>query len=157
MNYYLAYGSNLNVEQMRYRCPGAKRIGTTDLNGHRITFRGNSRYWGVANIEPRHGSSVPVGIWQITDQDERNLDRYEGFPRLYDKVTFRVQLPDLRTVDAIAYVMTGGRPWAQPSAYYLETIKQGYRDFGFENRKLLYAARTPVAHLSPEIVKEVSQ
>ena len=157
MKYYLAYGSNLNVGQMRFRCPGAKQIGTTTLNGYRLTFRGNSRHFGVANIEPRHGSSVPVGIWQITAQDERSLDRYEGFPHLYDKVTVQVQLPDLRTVDAIAYVMTGGRPWAQPSAYYLETIKQGYRDFGFENRKLLYAARTPVAHLSPEIVKEVSQ
>lgn len=157
MKYYLAYGSNLNVEQMRYRCPGAKRIGTTNLNGYRLTFRGNNRSNGVANIEPRHGSSVPVGIWSITDRDESNLDRYEGFPFLYDKVTFKVQLPDLRTVDAIAYIMTGGRPWARPSAYYLETIKQGYRDFGFDNRKLLYAARTCVASHSPKIIKEVSR
>lgn len=157
MKYYLAYGSNLNVEQMRFRCPGAKRIGTTTINGYRLTFRGNSRHFGVANIEPRHGSSVPVGIWSITAQDERSLDRYEGFPYLYDKVTFKVQLPDLRTADAIAYVMTGGRHWAPPSPYYLNTIKQGYRDFGFENRKLLYAARTHVAYPSPEIAKEVSE
>ncbi len=27
--YYLAYGSNLNIRQMRYRCPGAKPIGIT--------------------------------------------------------------------------------------------------------------------------------
>lgn len=157
MIYYLAYGSNLNVEQMRYRCPGAKRIGATMLHGYRLTFRGNARHFGVANIEPRHGSSVPVGIWSITAQDERSLDRYEGFPWLYDKVTVRVQLPDLRTVDAIVYVMTGGRPWASPNRSYLDTIKQGYRDFGFANRNLLYAARTPVNHLSPKINKEVSE
>ena len=27
--YYIAYGSNLNVEQMRYRCPDAKIVGTS--------------------------------------------------------------------------------------------------------------------------------
>ncbi|MBQ2786039.1 MAG: gamma-glutamylcyclotransferase [Oscillospiraceae bacterium] len=59
--FYLAYGSNLNVEQMQYRCPGAIKVGTTYLEGYRITFRGN-RFSGVANIEPRKGSRVPVGI-----------------------------------------------------------------------------------------------
>ena len=77
--FYLAYGSNLNVEQMKYRCPGAVMIGKTYLEDYRITFRGNSRS-GVANIEPRKGSRVPVGIWSITQTDEKALDRYEGFP-----------------------------------------------------------------------------
>ena len=26
--YYLAYGSNLNLEEMKFRCPTAKAIGT---------------------------------------------------------------------------------------------------------------------------------
>ena len=112
--FYLAYGSNLNVEQMKYRCPGAVMIGKTYLEDYRITFRGNSRS-GVANIEPRKGSRVPVGIWSITQTDEKALDRYEGFPFLYRKQEFRVKLPDLRTVTAIAYIMTPGRTWAQPS------------------------------------------
>lgn len=30
-NLYLAYGSNLNLEQMRYRCPDAKVVGYTYL------------------------------------------------------------------------------------------------------------------------------
>lgn len=142
--YYLAYGSNLDVEQMMTRCPGAIRIGTAYLDGYRLTFRGNSRVCGVANIEPRKGSRVPVGIWSITQGDEHNLDRYEGYPFLYGKHEFRVKLPDLRTVSAIAYIMTPGRAWTRPSAYYLNTIKQGYKDFGFDNRNLLYAAKTPV-------------
>lgn len=145
--FYLAYGSNLNVEQMKQRCPGAVMIGMTWLEDYRITFRGNSRS-GVANIEPRKGSRVPVGIWSITQGDERNLDRYEGYPWLYDKHEFRVKLPDLHTVSAIAYIMTPGRRWAAPSPYYLHTIKQGYEDFGFDRRNLLYAARTPVKGVS---------
>lgn len=89
-----------------------------------------------------------MGIWSITQGDERNLDRYEGFPFLYRKQEFRVKLPDLRTVSAIAYLMTPGRSWAAPSPYYLHTIKQGYEDFGFDRLNLLYAARTPVKGVS---------
>ncbi len=145
--FYLAYGSNLNVEQMKYRCPGAVMIGSTFIEDYRITFRRGS-CTGVANIEPRKGSRVPVGIWSITQADEKALDRYEGFPFLYRKQEFRVKLPDLRTVTAIAYIMTPGRNWGMPSPFYLHTIKEGYKDFSFDSRKLLYAARTPLKGVS---------
>lgn len=117
-------------------------------NSINLILPGGNAHSGVANIEPRKGSRVPVGIWSITQGDERNLDRYEGYPWLYDKHEFRVKLPDLRTVSAIAYIMTPGRRWAAPSPYYLHTIKQGYEDFGFDRRNLLYAARTPVKGVS---------
>lgn len=140
--FYLAYGSNLNVEQMKQRCPGAIMVGKTDLEDYRITFRGNS-YTGVANVEPRKGSRVPVGIWSITETDEQKLDRYEGYPYLYKKYAFPIELPDLRTVPAMIYIMTPGRDWQKPSPSYLRVIKQGYKDFGFDCRNLLYAARNP--------------
>ena len=145
--FYLAYGSNLNVEQMKYRRPGAVMVCRTFLEDYRITFRRGCST-GVANIEPRKGSRVPVGIWSITHADEKSLDRYEGFPRLYRKQSFRVKLPDLRTVSAMAYIMTPGRSWGPPTPFYLHTIKQGYQDFHFDNRKLLYAARTPIKGVS---------
>ena len=31
---YVAYGSNLNKEQMRYRCPTAKFVGTGIIEGY---------------------------------------------------------------------------------------------------------------------------
>lgn len=31
---YVAYGSNLNKEQMRYRCPAAKFVGTGIIEGY---------------------------------------------------------------------------------------------------------------------------
>ena len=34
--YYLAYGSNLNVEQMKKRCPDAVVVGTAVLDGYRL-------------------------------------------------------------------------------------------------------------------------
>lgn len=52
--YYIAYGSNLDVDQMLRRCPDAITIGSSTIDGYRLVFRGNSRS-GVANIEPCEG------------------------------------------------------------------------------------------------------
>ena len=40
--YYIAYGSNLNLEQMARRCPTAKVVGSTTLKNYRLMFRGGS-------------------------------------------------------------------------------------------------------------------
>ena len=72
MKMYVAYGSNMNVEQMSRRCPDAKVFGTGLLHGYKIVFRGRSN--GVANIEPAEGSTVPVVLWKISPSDEKALD-----------------------------------------------------------------------------------
>lgn len=138
MKYYIAYGSNLNVNQMLLRCPGAIQIGSTVIPDYRLTFRGNYKRNGVANIEPCAGGSVPVGIWAITESDEVALDRYEGFPRLYVKQDFRITVSRNDLV-AMAYIMTPGHPFTTPSKAYLDTIWQGYLDFDFDVEVLLDA------------------
>ena len=42
---YIAYGSNLNLNQMSMRCPEAMPVGTAMLDGWQLTFR------GVATLE----------------------------------------------------------------------------------------------------------
>ena len=39
MKYYVAYGSNLNREQMAHRCPEAKLVGTGMLSNYEMVFR----------------------------------------------------------------------------------------------------------------------
>ena len=62
MKKYLAYGSNMNLEQMAARCPGAKPLGTAVLHDYKLVFRG-SRGGAVATVEPHKGGSVPVLLW----------------------------------------------------------------------------------------------
>ena len=38
--YYLAYGSNLNVFQMKMRCPGARALGTAEVADYRLLLKG---------------------------------------------------------------------------------------------------------------------
>ena len=87
---YIAYGSNLNLEQMARRCPTAKVIGAGEIRDHELLFRGYPKS-AVATVEPKKGAGVPVLIWEIGPEDERNLDIYEGYPRLYGKVNLEVQ------------------------------------------------------------------
>ena len=88
---YIAYGSNLNRAQMALRCPDAKVVGTGEIKDYELLFRGN-RNGAVATVEPKKGESVPVLIWEISPRDEFNLDRYEGYPRLYGKEMLEVEM-----------------------------------------------------------------
>ena len=136
---YLAYGSNLNLEQMAYRCPAAKPAGTSTLKDYRLLFRG--AYGGaVATVEPCEGKSVPVLLWDITPADEAALDRYEGFPYLYRKENVKVKLGG-KTVSAMVYIMNDGRDINPPGRYYYNIIRQGYLDCGFNTGVLAEALR----------------
>ncbi len=122
---YFAYGSNLNKEQMKARCPGATSLGPATLKNHRLIFR------SVADIEPAKGREVQGGLWLITDQCLEGLDRYEGYPNLYLRRWTEVHLPGGDTRRAIIYQMrSSGR--SKPSGGYLASITRGYRDFDLD-------------------------
>ena len=105
---YLAYGSNLNLAQMANRCPTARVIGSSEMKGWRLLFKG-SRTGAVATVEPDRGSFVPVLVWEITPADEAALDRYEGWPFLYRKEMVKVKING-KSVKAMVYIMNEGRP-----------------------------------------------
>lgn len=84
MNLYVAYGSNLNIMQMSYRCPGATVAFTGFLLNWKLVYRG-SRTGSYATIKKCKGSKVPVAVWNITARNEEALDLYEGYPRFYKK------------------------------------------------------------------------
>jgi len=128
---YAAYGSNLNLRQMAVRCPTAKPVGTAMLKGWQLTFN------GVATLEQKEDAETPVGIWEITPQDETALDRYEGFPRLYRKEFVEVEIKG-KTTRAMVYLMNDGMP-CLPSKWYLDAIAQGYEDVGLDTVHLTKA------------------
>ncbi len=46
--YYLAYGSNLAVDQMLRRCPDAVQIGSAVVKDYELLLCGNAQHFGVA-------------------------------------------------------------------------------------------------------------
>ncbi len=129
--YYIAYGSNLSESQMALRCPTAKIVGTSILKDWRLLFD------GPATIERYEGYQVPILIWDIQPEDEKSLDRYEGYPRYYRKEMLKVEVND-KEIDAMVYVMNTDKE-SSPSKYYYDVLERGYERFGF-NKKILEKA-----------------
>ena len=128
MKLYLAYGANLNLAEMKFRCPNAKPIKKLILQNWELGFS------GVATIRPRPGSHVHGALWQLTKACEDSLDVFEGYPSLYRKIWL-----EQGGIEFMAYVMNRTDP-RRPSQGYLDTITEGYRDWRLPVANLLATA-----------------
>ena len=143
--YYIAYGSNLNIRQMRMRCPSARIIGTSEIPDYELLFKG-SKTGSYLTIEPKEGSRVPVAAWEVSAEDELALDRYEGFPTFYYKKEMLLPIKGIRSGkirmrNIFVYIMHEDRNIGSPSEFYVRTCLEGYRDFGFDEKILMRAVK----------------
>tara|TARA_B100000214_G_scaffold375474_1_gene362014 strand:- start:2875 stop:3357 length:483 start_codon:yes stop_codon:yes gene_type:complete len=114
---YIAYGSNMNKNQMRIRCPKAKPMGAYFLDGWRLVFR------GVADMIRDENAKTPIALWDITKDCERALDRYEGVPTLYSKVKLK------KGNDVYLTYLMNANTYALPFKPYYDGIADGYYHF----------------------------
>ena len=128
---YFAYGSNLNRGQMERRCPESKVYCKGVLEGYTLIFRRQ----GVADIVPCMGGEVFGGLYTVTPQDISNLDRCEGFPRVYQRQPCEIKVGK-ETVSAFFYHMNPEFPVKKPHRSYYEKIVDGYAAWGIESRYL---------------------
>lgn len=136
---YVAYGSNLNFEQMKYRCPTAKLYDTGIIEGYELQFKGEPTC-AFATIAPKENASVPVAVWEIQPRDEMALDRYEGYPSHYFKQNVPVQLGG-EEVGAMVYIMNLKRQFGMPSPHYYQAVLEGYHDCGLDTDVLDQAVK----------------
>jgi hypothetical protein len=115
---YFAYGSNLNHEQMSWRCPTARFVKRLDLRGWELAF-GNH-----ATILPRRGAVVPGALWLVTPKDFDALDRYEGYPTYYTRRRWR------QDNEHFFFYEIAGPVTGYPSSGYIQGIQQGYEHCG---------------------------
>lgn len=124
---YFAYGSNINLGQMEYRCPDASVVGPVVLEGWELLFRRG----GFATIAPKEGDTVHGLLWSLTRSCERSLDRYEGYPRFYDKKMVTVRDSEGRSLSVMAYIMDDRfREPMLPTESYYNGILEGYQQNG---------------------------
>lgn len=122
---YIAYGSNMVQEQMAYRCPDAKLIGT----GHILRARLEFYLHATVKYTRRSADRVPVAVWEINEADEKRLDRYEGYPNYYIKREWTVHMDDGSKIRGMIYLMNRIHP-QPPAVEYYNGIHCAYRDLG---------------------------
>ena len=141
---YLAYGSNMSLQQMYHRCPDAEPIGKGFIKGWRLMFKG-SQSGNYATIEKEEGCTVPVVVWAISEKDEERLDRYEGWPHFYVKETVEFDYigdrPGRRAKgEGMVYIMPPDESTlGLPSQRYFDVLMEGYQRFGLDLKILLEA------------------
>ena len=141
---YLAYGSNMSLQQMYHRCPDAEPVGKGIIKGWRLMFKG-SQSGNYATIEKEEGCTVPVVVWAISEKDEERLDRYEGWPHFYVKETVEFDYigdrPGRRVKgEGMVYIMPPDESiLGLPSQRYFDVLMEGYQRFGLD-LKILFEA-----------------
>ena len=120
MALYAAYGSNCDPAQMLERCPHSPVAGTGWLRGWRLTFGGEDLGWegALATIVQAPGADVFVALYDVTDQDAKALDAWEGADiGVYRKLKVRVHTLEQ---DHLVWVyVLDGYEGGLPSARYL--------------------------------------
>jgi gamma-glutamylcyclotransferase (GGCT)/AIG2-like uncharacterized protein YtfP len=111
---YFAYGANMNMDSMSWRCPASRPVGAFILKDWELEF------YSHANIRESTGNSVHGVLWAITEDCERSLDAFEGFPDYYIK---RSWVQDSRHI--MFYEMTDFKR-GQPSPGYISDIRSSY-------------------------------
>ena len=152
---YVAYGSNLNIRQMQHRCPTAKLYGTGIVSDYELQFKGQPNC-AFATIAPKEGAEVPVAVWEIQPQDERSLDRYEGYPSHYFKQNIPVHL-DGEEVNAMVYIMNLKMKFGMPAPYYYQTVLEGYHDCGLDTDVLDQAVRNSAQNFYKDYYQKSQQ
>jgi gamma-glutamylcyclotransferase (GGCT)/AIG2-like uncharacterized protein YtfP len=117
MKLYFAYGANLSIDSMAWRCPDAKPVTAFYLRDWRLELHCH------ATIQPSPGDSVAGALWRITPDCEASLDSFEGYPVYYSK---RTLIQD--GVEFMVYVMN--RPLSgSPGRGYIDLLQEGYQDW----------------------------
>jgi gamma-glutamylcyclotransferase (GGCT)/AIG2-like uncharacterized protein YtfP len=144
---YFAYGSNMNWNQMRSRCPTVQFAFVARAEGYELAFTrfSQNRKCGVADIVATSGSDVWGVVFDIANDEIGELDKSEGYRperarelNAYERsqieiirqedanspiavwaylVVSKSNLPLKPTVEYKALILDGARHWRLPAAY----------------------------------------
>jgi AIG2-like family len=147
---YAAYGSNMDPAQMMQRAPHSPMAETGWLIGWRLTFGGEDLGWegALATVVEDPLAQVFVVIYDVTPEDEKLLDRWEGGDfGFHKKLRLRVHTLD-GSVLAWLYVLDayeGGLP----SARYLGVIADAAEAAGAPEDYVAELRSRPCAGIGP--------
>ena len=142
---YFAYGSNMDPDQMRKRCPGCAFVAPARLPDHRLVFSRSWAAWGgagVADIQASPGSVVEGVVWEISETHRDALDEYEEYPTAYTRKDVVVETFEGKTMTAFAYF---AKPFGRyrPGRRYLQSLIEGARAHGLSPEYIAFLAAIP--------------
>lgn len=149
---YFGYGSNLDKEDWMNWCgrrDGSKLVEITRCYAKgfimRFNYYSNKRGCGAANLvytgNEDHGT--PGVLFEIDDYTLSLLDKKEGHPNSYQRVTIEVITEHNEVFEAITYIsnLYSNDDFFAPSEEYYSLIENGLKSRGMEYNHLVKAER----------------
>jgi gamma-glutamylcyclotransferase (GGCT)/AIG2-like uncharacterized protein YtfP len=137
---YLAYGANMSMDSMTWRCPQARPVCSYVLRDWELQF------YSHATIVPKPGAEVAGVLWHITPECEANLDAFEGFPNYYTKRSW------VQDSEHIMFYEMSDFLRGQPSANYINDIRSSYHYWHLPVHYLDKAIHATVKHITTEYI-----
>ena len=146
MPLYFAYGSNLDENQMRRRCPDYRKVDKGCLRGYRLSFSRRSSDWGggVADVIPDGSCKVWGVAYTVSDTDLERLDRYEGYPTAYLRDLLPIDMASNDQREAWVYTVRTKEQFVAPSAAYLDILRCAAMHFGLPECYQRFLASIPL-------------
>ncbi len=127
--FYFAYGSNMNLDQMRERRVSYENSRRALLRDYKLGFTKTSKRYnaGVADIVESRDDVVEGVLYEVTEEGMATLDKFEGVNQnTYKRMKVMVQLEDGEKLEAITYkVVSAEEPFIPPSKEYMNKIIKG--------------------------------
>ena len=138
---YFAFGSNMDPQQMRERCPSHKVRGRACLPNFELCFprRSPKRKCATAGFAPADGNLVWGVLYELDEKDAASLHRAEGYvpgraaeKNRHNLEEIQVRLDGLNgeAVAALTYVACPDRLGAAPSQEYMAHLISGAQHYG---------------------------
>lgn len=148
------YGSQLDVEQLRARCPSAQLEGTATLPNHALAFGGCADIGADAraNVLPAREQHVQGVIAQVSAQDLERLDRDEGRRHAFAREGKMVRDRAGKWRRVQVYLQPESLfSTSAPATTYLQQIARAYERLGFDQKPLWRAAEQATAQAADEV------
>lgn len=136
-----AYGADLCEPLLRRRCPDARIVGRATLHGFGLAFAGASKTWRGATLTlvPTLGAHVDGVLYLIPQLSLGDLDRIQGAPRVYERVTVRIADDGAASAQAHAYCMRPPLVGGVPNDVYFDLVAREYHRLGMDPEPLVVA------------------
>ena len=134
--WYFAYGSNLNVDQMRKRVGEWRLSKRAVARNYRLVFNHFSKNWQgyTANLQrtDKFEDTVHGVVYHISDEQLRTLIRIEGEGAT--QIDIHVELEDGNEIShakAIVWSSSEKEKEHEPSKTYRKMMEEGFSQHGF--------------------------
>ena len=157
---YFAYGSNMNLAQMKQRCSGSKVLGIACLPGYKVGFYGYSAIWDGAQetVVSDPQSEVWGVLYEMQVFDWEALDGYQDarFDGAGQYFHYPVEVIDREQglIKAMIYKKNILNEAKSPSAEYLDFIVQGAKEQGLPEEYIAHLQNKetkPASYVVPSV------